>query len=142
MSSEDRDLPFEGLDFIYMPSSDVAADLGFYRDVLGGEIVFAIEAFGTRVAQVRLEADAPRLLLAEHLEGDAPVLLHRVPSLDHAAAELERQGLDISERFGFPHGEAVEIRSPGGQRLAIYELTRPEADERLAGRRDFEPESG
>ena len=78
MSSQDRDLPFEGLDFIYMPSSDVAADLGFYRDVLGGEIVFAIEAFGTRVAQVRLEADAPRLLLAEHLEGDAPVLLHRV----------------------------------------------------------------
>ena len=33
------------------------------------------------------------------------------------------------------------MRSPGGQRLAIYELTRPEADERLAGRRDFEPES-
>jgi hypothetical protein len=26
--------------------------------------------------------------------------------------------------------------------LALYELTRPEADERLQGRRDFEPDGG
>jgi hypothetical protein len=29
------------------------------------------------------------------------------------------------------------LDAPGGQRLAVYELTRPQADERLAGRRDF-----
>jgi hypothetical protein len=29
------------------------------------------------------------------------------------------------------------LDAPGGQRLAIYELTRPAAAERLAGRRDF-----
>ena len=142
MSLESRDLPFEELDFIYMPSSDVAADLAYYRDVLGGEIVFAIEAFGTRVAQVRISEVGPRLLLAGHMQGEAPVLLHRVAELDAAIAALEQHGLELGERFGFPHGEAVAMRSPGGQRLAIYELTRPEADERLAGRRDFEPEGG
>ena len=139
MSSGDATLPFEAFDFLYMPSSDVAADLGFYTEVLGGEIVWAIEAFGTRVAQVRVSEGGPRLIVAEHMEGEAPVLLHRVPDLDAAIAELENRGLEVSERFGFPHGPAASMRSPGGQRLAIYELTRPGADEHLAGRRDFEP---
>jgi hypothetical protein len=35
--------PFERLDFTDMPSCDVARDLAFYRDVFGGEVVFAIE---------------------------------------------------------------------------------------------------
>jgi catechol 2,3-dioxygenase-like lactoylglutathione lyase family enzyme len=131
----------ESLDFLYMPSRDVARDLGFYRDVLGAEVVFAIEAFGTRVAQVRFSEEGPRLLLAEHLEGEAPVVLHRVKDLDAAVAELRERGAEIEAEFGFPHGPAAELRTPGGQRLAFYELTRPEADERLAGRMDFEPES-
>jgi hypothetical protein len=129
----------ESFDFLYMPSTDVARDLGYYQDVLGAEIVFAIEAFGTRVAQVRLAAGSPRLLLAGHMEGEAPVVLHRVSDLDAAVAELERRGATIEAEFGFPHGPAAALRTPGGQRLAFYELTRPEADERLSGRMDFEP---
>jgi hypothetical protein len=132
-------LPFEELDFLYMPSRDVAADLAFYRDALGGEIVFAIESFGTRVAQVRVSEGGPRLLVAEHLEGEAPVLVYRVSDLDAATAVLRQRGLEVEARFGIPHGPCASLRSPGGQRLAIYELTRPEADERLASRLDFEP---
>jgi glyoxalase/bleomycin resistance protein/dioxygenase superfamily protein len=130
----------ESFDFLYMPSTDVARDLGYYRDVLGAEIVFAIEAFGTRVAQVKLTDDGPRLLLAGHLEGEAPVVLHRVDDLEAALAELQERGARIEAEFGFPHGPAAELTTPGGQRLAFYELTRPEADERLGGRMDFEPE--
>jgi catechol 2,3-dioxygenase-like lactoylglutathione lyase family enzyme len=130
----------QSFDFLYMPSTDVARDLGFYRDVLGAEVVFAIEAFGTRVAQVRLTDGGPRLLLAGHMEGEAPVVLHRVDDLEAAAAELRERGATVSAEFGFPHGEAVEVRTPGGQHLAFYELTRPEADQRLEGRMDFEPE--
>ena len=133
------DVAFEQLDFLYMPSRDVARDLAFYTEVLDAEVVFAIEAFGTRVAEVRLSEGTPRILLAEHLEGDAPVLVFRVADLDAAVAELRRRGLDTGERFGFPHGPCVEVHSPGGQRLAVYELTRPEADARLAGRHDFLP---
>ena len=130
---------FDQLDFLYVPSRDVAADLAFYTDALGGEVVFAIEAFGTRVAQVRVTDGGPRLLLAGHLEGEAPVLVYRVSNLDEAIAALERRGAEIEARFGIPHGPGATLRSPGGQRLAIYELTRPEADQRLEGRRDFEP---
>ena len=129
------------LDFLYLPSRDVARDLAFYTDVLGGEVVFAIEAFGTRVAQVRLSDDAPRLLLAQHLDGEAPVLVHRVADLDRTIAELERRGLELEARFGIPHGPCASFRTPGGQRLAAYELTRPEADARFEGRRDFGPET-
>jgi hypothetical protein len=119
-----------------MPSSDVARDLVFYTELLGGEVVFAIEAFDTRVAEVRV-AGGPRLVLAEHLGGDAPVLVHRVADLDATLAELEQRGVEVEARFGIPHGPCASFRAPGGQRLAAYELTRPEADERFAGRRDF-----
>ena len=135
------DVSFDRLDFLYMPSRDVAADLAFYTEALNAEIVFAIEAFGTRVAEVRL-TEGPRVLLAEHLEGEAPVLIYRVQDLDAAVRELERRGLDTGGRFGFPHGPCVEFRAPGGQRIGVYELTRPEADARLAGRHDFGPEAG
>jgi hypothetical protein len=105
--------------------------------VLGAEVVFAIEAFGTRVAQVRLVESGPRLLLAEHLEGETPVLVYRVADFEAALNELTDRGAEIDARFGIPHGPCASVHTPSGQRIAVYELTRPEADERLAGRADF-----
>jgi catechol 2,3-dioxygenase-like lactoylglutathione lyase family enzyme len=127
------------LDFLYMPSRDVEADLAFYTEVLGGDVVFAIEAFGARVARIALGEDGPALLLADHLDGEAPLLVHRVADLDAALAELERRGLAAGARLGIPHGPCAELRTPGGQRLAVYELTRPGADGLLTGRHDFGP---
>jgi hypothetical protein len=128
---------FNRLDFIYLPSRDVAADLRHFTGGLGGEAVFAIEAFGTRVAMVRLAPDPPPLLLAGHLEGDQPILVYRVENLDRAIAELHDREVEIGVAFEIPHGRGVEITNPGPQRIAVYERTRPAADERLAGRRDF-----
>lgn len=127
----------ERLDFVYLPSRDVAADIAHFVDGLGAELVFAIERFGTRVAMLRLSPDPPALLLAEHLEGDRPVLVHRVADLELQIASLRRRGVAVGERFEIPFGPAVELVNPGPQRVALYELTRPEAAERLAGRRDF-----
>ena len=45
--------------------------------------------------------------------------------------------LPIAARLEIPHGPVAEIAAPGPQRLAVYQLTRPEAAERLNGRRDF-----
>jgi hypothetical protein len=128
---------FEGLDFLYMPSRDVAADMAHYVDGLGGTLVFAIERFGTRVAMVALTEDAPAVLLAEHLEGVQPVLVFRVDDLEGTLTELARRGVPTAARFGIPHGPGAELALPGPQRIALYELTRPEAPARLAGRRDF-----
>jgi hypothetical protein len=129
--------PFERLDFVYMPSRDVAADAAHFTATFGADLVFAIEAFGARVAMVRLSDEPPDLLLADHLAGEAPVLVYRVANLDEAMAALERRGWEPQPRFGIPHGPCCAFRTPGGQRLAIYQLTRPEVAERFAGRRDF-----
>jgi hypothetical protein len=130
-------LAFERLDFLYMPSADVAADVDYFTRALGAELVFAIEAFGTRVAMVKLTDDPPNVLLAGHLEGERPILVYRVPDLDLAMEEMRQRGWDPGPRFGIPHGPCCELHSPGGHRLALYELTRPQTAERLAGRRDF-----
>ncbi|MGI8802965.1 MAG: VOC family protein [Solirubrobacteraceae bacterium] len=125
------------LDFVYLPSRDVAADLEHFTHGLGGSLGFAIEAFGTRVALVRLHAESPAIVLAGHLEGDQPVLVHRVADLDGALAELRDRGVEVAARFEIPHGPAAELVCPGPQRVALYELTRPENADRLDGRRDF-----
>jgi len=125
------------LDVLYVPSRDVAADVAFYRDTLGARVVFAIEAMGTRVAEVALAREVPRVILAEHLAGDAPILLHRVSDLDQTLAEFAARGLRVDARVELPLGPCATFRSPGGQRLGLYQLTRPEVDEHFDGRADF-----
>ena len=80
---------FEQLDYVYMPSRDVAADVGFFTEVLGGRLVFAIDGMGTRVAMIELTDGPPQLLLAGHLDGDRPVLVYRVADLAATARDLE-----------------------------------------------------
>jgi predicted enzyme related to lactoylglutathione lyase len=125
------------LDFIYMPTRDAAADVRHFTEALGGELAFAIDAMDTRVAMVRLGHEPPALLLAEHLHDERPVLVFRVDDLDACATEIEARGGSAGPRFDIPYGPVRSLDLPGGQRLAIYERTRPEAEERLAGRRDF-----
>jgi hypothetical protein len=134
---DEAPLPFERLDFLYMPSADVAAEVEYFTGVLGGRLVFAIEAFGTRVAMVKLSDEPPDILLAGHLEGERPILVYRVADLDAAIQGLEARGWGPEPRFGIPHGPCCAFNAPGGHRLAVYELTRPETAAHLAGRRDF-----
>jgi hypothetical protein len=130
-------MKLESLDFLYMPSEDPAAELEYFEKMLGADVAFAIERFGTRVAMVRLTPEPPALLLAGHLEGARPVLVFRVASLPAAVEELEAAGGSAGPEFGIPHGPVREIELPGGHRVAIYELTRPEVAEGIEGRRDF-----
>lgn len=128
---------FERLDFVYLPSRDVAADVRHYTDGLGGQLLFAIEAFDTRVAMLALDQGPPAILLAGHLAGEQPILVYRVADLEASIAELTGRGVQAGARFGIPHGPGVELVIPGPQRIALYQLTRPGADAQLAGRRDF-----
>jgi hypothetical protein len=130
-------LPFQQLDFLYMPSRDVAADVEHFTTALGASLVFAIDAMDTRVAMVRLADGPPELLFADHLSGDRPILVYRVADLDRAVESLEARGWDPGPRFGIPHGPCCSMETPGGHRVAIYQLTRPEAAAHFAGRRDF-----
>lgn len=60
------------------------------------------------------------------MEGEAPVLIHRVADLDRAKAELAGRGLEVDATFEIPPGNCATVRSPGGQRIGIYEEARPE----------------
>jgi hypothetical protein len=129
--------PFAQLDFLYCPSGDVAIEASYFTDVLGGELVFAIESGGTRVAAVRLTGGPPLLLLADHVEGDRPILVYRVDDLAASLVELQARGWQPVGTFEIPHGPCCSFRTTGGHRVALYQLTRPEAAAHFDGRRDF-----
>jgi hypothetical protein len=129
--------PFAQLDFLYCPSEDVAAEATYFTEVLGGEMVFAIESGGTRVAAIRLTAGPPLFLLADHVEGERPILIYRVDDLPAALAELEARGWKRTGTLEIPHGPCCSFRTTGGHRVALYQLTRPEVAAHFEARRDF-----
>jgi hypothetical protein len=129
--------PFQQLDFLYTPSRDVAGDMAYFRDVLGGRVVFAVEDGGTRVAAIELAPGSPSVLLTDHVEGDRPILVFRVDDLEATMTRLETAGWAREHTFEIPHGPICSFRTSGGHRIALYELTRPEAATHFDGRLDF-----
>jgi predicted enzyme related to lactoylglutathione lyase len=129
--------PFEQLDFLYTPSRDVPADLAYFTEVLGGRVVFAIDAMGTKVAAVELTSGPPTVLLTDHVEGDRAILVYRVADLEATLAEIEAAGWVREHSFDIPHGPCCSFTTPGGHRVALYQLTRPEVADHFDGRRDF-----
>jgi hypothetical protein len=134
---KDLSAPFLQLDYLYTPSHDVAADMRYFTDVLGGTLVFTIDSMGTRVAMIRLSAGPPHVLLTDHLEGDRPIFIYRVPDLPKALAGLKARGWKKKQSLEIPMGPCCSFATPGGHRIALYELTRPDVVKHFEGRRDF-----
>jgi hypothetical protein len=122
------------LDFLYVPSADVAADATYWVSVLGAHLVFAVDGMGARVAMLELGPSGPRVLLTDHLEDNRPVLIYRVEDLDRTMKELHAKGWKRGRSLEIPHGPCVSFATPG---VAIYQLSRPEAAKSFVGRMDF-----
>jgi hypothetical protein len=135
--AEETSPPFDQLDFLYTPSKDVAADLEYFTQILGGRVVFAIESGDTRVAAVELTEGPPLLLLADHVEGERAILVYRVRDLSASLASMAGRGWERERTFEIPHGPCCSFRTPAGHRVALYQLTRPEVADHFTGRRDF-----
>jgi len=129
--------PFEQLDYLYIPSIDVARDAAYFSEVLGGKVVFAIADGGTRVAMVKVTEDPPALLFTDHLEGDRTIFIFRVANLRAALKELASRGWEKEETFEIPQGPCCSFVSPNGQRVALYQRSRPDVETHFIGRRDF-----
>ena len=129
-------MQLQSLDFLYVPTADVDEAARGYVDDLGAELVWLVRAMGTEVACLRVSEAGPRTLLSGHLEGEAPILIYRVAQYAAAVAELRAAGVAELHEIEIPQGPCVTFRAPGGQRLAVYELTRPGADAHFAGRID------
>jgi hypothetical protein len=125
------------LDYLYAPSSDVAADVRWFAETLGAEVRFAIESGGVRVALLRLGEGATPVVLTDHLPDERPILVYRVAGLEDATVDLRSRGWAPDVSIELPMGPATTFRAPGGLRLAIYEASRPFVVESMIGRRDF-----
>jgi hypothetical protein len=128
---------FGRLDYLYTPSKDVAADAKYFTEVLGGRLVFAVEGMGARVAKIELGEGPPHILLTDHLEDDRPIFIYRVDDLDAATAGLKKRGWKKGHTLEIPMGPCCSFVTPGGQRIALYELARPQVAAHFDGRKDF-----
>jgi hypothetical protein len=126
---------FRSLDFVYVPTTDVDAGARHYTD-LGATLEWKIRAMGTTVAALRVSDSGPLVLLAGHLDGDVPILVYRVDDYRTAVAALRVAGVSDVDELEIPHGPCAAFRAAGGQRFAVYELTRPGAADHFTGRID------
>jgi predicted enzyme related to lactoylglutathione lyase len=114
------------LTYLYVGSADVPADLAFYRDRLGAEVVWDREAMGTHVAAVRI-GDGPLVLLADHREAGAVLPIWTVDDLDAALAELNRRGwTGPTNRVEVPDGPCLLLSDPSGNEIGLLHQVRPE----------------
>jgi hypothetical protein len=127
----------ETLDFLYTPSRDVPADMADFVNVLGARVVFAIEDGGIQAALLELTDGPPRILLTSHVEGDRPIHVYRVADYDATVTALGKRGWAPSRSLEIPQGPCASFCSPGGHRIAVYQLVRPNVLEHFTGRRDF-----
>ena len=129
--------PFEQLDYVYMPSRDVAADMAYFTDVLGGNLVFAIDGMGARVAMLSWR----RGHRASCSQATWTVMCRSSCTAwrtSRRRSHSRRTAGRVRERtFDIPHGPCCSFVTPGGHRVALYQLTRPEAAGHFDGRRDF-----
>ena len=126
---------FASLDFVYTPAADVDAAVVHLVDDLGAELRWKVRGMGTTVAALQLSSAGPLVLLAGHLHGETPILVYRVEDYGRTTAALRTAGVALHE-LEIPHGPCAAFSTLDGQRLAVYELTRPQAVTLFDGRID------
>ena len=111
--------------YLYVGSDDVPADVAFYRDHLGAEVVWHHRAMGAEVAAVRL-SDGPLVLLADHREAPSILPIWAVEDVDEAQESLRRAGwAGQAGRVEVPDGPCLLLRDPSGNEIGLLQQTRP-----------------
>ena len=59
---------FESLDFLYVPAPNIVESIRYYTNILDGELLWKIHAYGVWVACIKLSNREPYILLADHIE--------------------------------------------------------------------------
>jgi predicted enzyme related to lactoylglutathione lyase len=121
------DAPLGRLKYLYVGSGDFDADLRYYRDLLGGALVWGFRRFGARVAALRL-AEGPLLLLADHRPPRSCLPVFVVGDLAAALAALKARGWAPSRGpFEIPDGPCYVFQDPTGNEMALVGDSRPDA---------------
>jgi predicted enzyme related to lactoylglutathione lyase len=118
-------VPFGTLEYLYVGSANIEKDLLYYREVLGGEVVWDITGMGARVAAVRL-GRGPLILLADHRPAPSCMPLYVVEDLKATAKELRKRGWKPEGRpFEIPNGPCYVFDDPSGNRIGFFVNARP-----------------
>jgi len=126
---------FGSLDYVYVPAADVDAEAQRYAETLGAELAWKVRAMGTTVACLRVAEAGPAILLSGHLPGPGAILVYRVEDYAATVDRLRERGVAVHE-LEIPHGPCATFTLEGGQRYAVYQLTRPDAVHLFDGRID------
>ncbi len=123
-------LPFKNLEFLYVGTKDFESDVLYYRDTLKGELVWAFEKFGAKVAAFRL-AYGPLILLADHKKAPSIEPIFSVANLELSIKELKERGVkELEGPIQTPNGPAYSFRDPSGNQFSLLQNEKPEAMER------------
>ena len=122
--------PLGRLTYLYVGTSDFDADLAYYRDVIGAEVVWNLTGFGARVAAFRV-SEGPLYLIADHRHAPNVMPVFAVDDLDKTEKALRKRGwTSEGERFEIPDGPALLFKDRSGNELAVYGDERPGALQR------------
>ena len=129
---------FESLDFLYVPAPNLEESIRYYTNILDGELLWKIHAYGVWVACINLSNNEPYILLADHIEKKDLMLIYRVNHLDKAFSDLKSRGWIEEKNLEIPNGPCYTFRDPAGNHIAIYENKRPNVMDEFKGRIDEE----
>ena len=131
---------FKSLDFLYVPAPDIESSVQYYTQVLGGELLWKINAYGVWVACIALsKVDKPYVLLADHIHKNDMMLIYQVENLNIAIEQLKSKGWKEESKIEIPPGPCCTFRDPAGNALVIYENVRPYIMNEFRGNIDSNP---
>jgi hypothetical protein len=96
--------PLGTLAYLYIGTADFDRDCAYYTKVLGAKRVWAFNAFGARVAAIRV-CQGPLFLLADHRPAPSCMPVVAVDDLEGTIAALKAKGWQSQgEAFEIPNG--------------------------------------
>ena len=120
--------PLGRLVYLYIGSNDIRADLAWYDEVLGGDLVWRFEAFGADVAAVRVGPEgSPLVVLADHRPVPSCLPIWAVRSLAVTSEWLRDRVARPRRSVGVPDGPCLVLHDPSGNEIALLQQDRPEA---------------
>jgi predicted enzyme related to lactoylglutathione lyase len=118
--------PLGLLKYLYVGSKSFDADLAYYRDVVGAEVVWSFHRFGAHVAALRL-GDGPLWLIADHRPAPSAMPVFAVADLESVVAGLRARGwAPKAGPFEIPDGPCYTFEDPSGNELAVFGDVRPD----------------
>ena len=122
------------LRFLYVGAKEPATVARQYVEAAGATLLWDLHGFGAEVAAVEVGSGVP-VLLADHRPPGSVMPVYQVPDLRAAVKAMQAAGWEPhGEEVEVPHGPCRVFRDLAGVELALFEETRPDAMEHLAGR--------